>query len=71
MGDAYITITLELSGYAEGELTAIHEHLRTLLRVWKPALAYGELRIAYQDQEQIDEDAQLEPTPPAWKTDDN
>lgn len=71
MDNAYITITLELSGDAEEELTAIHEQLRTLLRLWKPVLAYGEVRIAYQDQEHIHKDAQLESDAESWVPDDD
>jgi type VI protein secretion system component Hcp len=69
MEQPYITVTLEVSGYEEALLSRMHDHLRQCLRDWYPSLSYGEVRIAYQDQEQRDQDAQLEPAPDTWDED--
>lgn len=61
MESPYITLTLEVSGTDDNAMQAFHDELRQWLWRWTPKLAYGELRIAYQDQDQINQDAQLEP----------
>lgn len=67
VSDRYITITLELSGYDEGLLLALHDELRQCLRAHAADISYGELHIAYQDQEQRGQDAHLEPAPESWE----
>ena len=57
----YITVTLQISGYDEGMLLLYQTDLRELLRQWKYSLTWGELHISYQDQAQIEHDAQLDP----------
>lgn len=67
MDTPYITVTLEVSGYSDAVMTDLHTHLRDCLREWHPFLSYGELHIAYQDQDQIEDDATVTPAPEdAW-----
>lgn len=60
MDRLYITVTLEISGYDATALQLYHADLQERLRRWHPCLSYGEVTIAYQDQAQLDADAQGE-----------
>ena len=59
----YITVTLELSGEDDEALSEAHANLRDLLALWRDQLTYASLTIAYQDQAQIAQDAQVEVDP--------
>lgn len=61
MEQPYITLTLEVSSTDDTVMQILHRELQEKLWGWTSYLAYGELRIAYQDQAQIDQDATLEP----------
>ena len=60
MDRPYITVTVEISGYDATALHLYHADLQESLRLWHPCLSYGEVTIAYQDQGQIEADAQGE-----------
>ena len=62
----YITVTLDVGGYDEDVLLDLHAQLRDLLQSWRSTLTYCELNLVYQDEEQIDQDAQLHAEPDVW-----
>lgn len=60
MHEPYITVTLEVAGTDERVLHQLHQDCCELLLVWLHALDFGEVNISYQDQAQIEADAQVE-----------
>lgn len=60
MEQAYITVTLEVSGDDAEVLEEFHANLGDILGQWRRLVRYAELTIAYQDRAQVEGDAVVE-----------
>lgn len=63
----YTTVTLEISSDNPTLMEGIHALAKQLVSMYKDQVDYGEVRIAYQNQAQINQDAEVEAEAETWE----